>query len=164
MNGSKPGLRLEREMVVERPLEEVFAFFADPLNLERITPPWLRFRVLGEPDAPLRAGSTIDYRLRVHGVPLSWTSLISHWEPPYAFVDEQVRGPYRLWVHRHTFEPLDGDPAGATRVRDAVDYAVPGGRLVDRLLVRRDLERIFAYRRERLAELLRPAEARKSAG
>lgn len=141
---------LEREALVERPLEEVFAFFSDPSNLEALTPPWLRFRVLNPPELPLREGVTIDYALRVRGLPLRWRSLITRWDPPHAFADEQLRGPYRLWVHTHTFEAR-GD---ATLVRDSVRYAVLGGWLVDRLLVRRDIERIFDYRSKSLREAL----------
>ena len=141
---------LEHEALVERPLEEVFAFFSNPMNLEALTPSWLKFRVLNPPELPLREGVTIDYALRVRGLPLRWRSLISRWDPPHAFVDEQLRGPYRLWVHTHTFEAR-GD---STLVRDSVRYAVLGGALVDRLLVRRDLERIFDYRSKSLREAL----------
>ncbi len=141
---------MEREALVERPLVEVFAFFSDPTNLEALTPPWLKFRVLNPPQLPLQEGVTIDYALRLRGLPLRWRSLISRWDPPHAFVDEQLRGPYRLWVHTHTFEAR-GD---STLVRDSVRYAVLGGALVDRLLVRRDLERIFDYRSKSLREAL----------
>ena len=141
---------LEHEALVERPLEEVFAFFSNPMNLEALTPSWLKFRVLNPPELPLREGVTIDYALRVRGLPLRWRSLISRWDPPHAFVDEQLRGPYRLWVHTHSFEAR-GD---STLVRDSVRYAVLGGALVDRLLVRRDLERIFEYRTKSLREAL----------
>ena len=141
---------LERTRVVPRPIDEVFAFFSDPANLERLTPPWLRFCVLGATTESLGEGAEIDYRPRVRGIPLRWRSLIRAWNPPHGFVDEQLRGPYRLWVHAHTFEPVNG----GTRVGDRVRYAVLGGALVDRLLVRPDLERIFDYRRERLEELL----------
>ncbi len=145
-----PTFLLEREQLVRRPLEEVFEFFSDPLNLESITPPWLRFRVVGCSTPVLLEGSTIDYRLRVHGVPIRWRSLISDWRPPFEFVDQQVSGPYHLWVHRHTFvETEDG-----VLVRDRVEYAVPGGILIQRLFVRRDLQRIFAYRAQALASFL----------
>ncbi len=141
---------LEREIVVARPLDEVFAFFADAFNLERITPPWLRFRILTLPPIEMREGLLIDYALRLHGVPIGWQSEITSWLPPAGFVDEQRRGPYRRWVHAHTFE----ERAGGTLVRDRVDYAVPGGALVDRLFVRRDLERIFAFRHEAIRSIL----------
>ncbi len=140
---------LRVETRVERPRDEVFAFFADAGNLQELTPPWLDFRILTPRPIPMAAGALVDYRLRLHGVPLRWRSRIAAWEPPHRFVDEQVRGPYRRWIHEHTFVAV-GD---ATRVGDHVRYAVPGGRLVDRLLVRRDVERIFAYRQARLREL-----------
>lgn len=141
---------LEREQLVRRRLEEVFEFFADPLNLEEITPPLLRFQVVGCSTPKLVEGSTIDYRLRVHGIPIRWTSLISDWNPPTEFVDQQLSGPYKLWVHRHTFHET---PEGVW-VRDRVEYAVPGGAIIERLVVRRDLKRIFDYRAASLARLL----------
>ena len=142
--------RLEQELRLPRPIEEVFSFFGDPANLEAITPPWLRFKVLDCSEGPLRRGSKIDYRLRIRGIPIGWTSLISRWEPPFAFVDEQLRGPYRSWVHEHTFEEQDGE----TLVRDRVDYSILGGRIVNALFVRRDLERVFAHREQSLRALL----------
>jgi ligand-binding SRPBCC domain-containing protein len=133
---------LEREQVISRPVGEVFAFFAQARNLERITPPWLRFRVLRDPGT-LAAGTLIEYRLRLHGVPLRWISRIEDWEAERHFVDRQVRGPYRLWHHTHEFLPC-GD---STLVRDRVRYAVPLDRCAHPF-VRRDLERIFDFRRE----------------
>ncbi|MBP1620165.1 MAG: Polyketide cyclase / dehydrase and lipid transport [Acidobacteria bacterium] len=147
---------LEREQWFPRPLEEVFAFFADAGNLEAITPPWLGFEVLTPRPIAMRPGTLIDYRLRLRGVPLRWRTEISVWQPPHRFVDEQRRGPYREWVHEHTFTAVDG----GTLVRDRVRYRVPGGWLVHELFVRRDVERIFDYRRERLASLLGAAAAR----
>jgi len=141
---------LESEILVPGARDRVFAFFADAGNLERLTPSWLRFRILTPRPIPMHEGARIDYRLRVRGLPLPWTSRIAVWEPPARFVDEQIRGPYQLWVHEHRFE----DRGPSTLVLDRVEYAVLGGRFVDRLLVRRDLERIFAYRRERLVAIL----------
>jgi ligand-binding SRPBCC domain-containing protein len=132
--------------------EDVFPFFAEAANLERITPPWLSFRVLSPAPVVMAPGTLIDYRLRVRGVPLRWRSRITAWDPPSRFVDEQVRGPYRRWIHQHRFEEEDG----GTRCFDQVEYAVPGGRLLDRLLVRPDVERIFAYRRRVLEEIFAP--------
>jgi hypothetical protein len=137
--------RLKREQRVDRPLEEVFQFFAAARNLERLTPPWLRFEVLSPEPIDMGRGTLIDYRLRIHGIPLRWQSRIEEWEPGRSFVDRQVHGPYGLWHHRHSFE-ADGD---STIVRDSIDYALPLGRLGDLahpLFVRRDLERIFDYR------------------
>ena len=133
-----------------RPREEVFAFFSDAANLERITPPWLRFHTLTPLPIAMRPGATIDYRLRLRGLPLRWQSEITVWDPPRRFVDEQRRGPYRSWIHEHELTERDG----GTEVRDFVRYAVPGGRWLDRLLVRPDVARIFDYRRRMLQELL----------
>ena len=144
---------LASEVLLPRPLAEVFPFFADARNLERLTPPWLRFRVLTPGRIEMRRSATIDYRLRLRGVPIRWRSEITAWEPPFRFVDEQRRGPYRLWIHEHRFE----ERAGRTLASDHVRYAVPGGRLVDRLLVRPDLDRIFKYRRDVLGAVFGPA-------
>lgn len=144
------GFRLTATQFLPRPREEVFALFSDAFQLEAITPPWLRFQVLTPAPIAITTGTQIDYRLRLHGLPIRWQSRISVWEPPFRFVDEQMRGPYRRWYHEHTFESLPG----GTRCRDVVDYEVPGGRLVNFLFVRPDLRRIFRYRRQRLAKLL----------
>ncbi len=141
---------LERATFVPLPLPEVFAFFAEPANLEALTPPWLRFRILTPGPIGMRPGARIDYRISLHGLPLRWRSEITVWEPPHRFVDAQVRGPYRLWVHEHGFRAV----AGGTEINDRVRYAVRGGALIERLFVRRDLRRIFDYRRERIAALL----------
>jgi ligand-binding SRPBCC domain-containing protein len=145
--------RLQREQYVDQPLADVFDFFAEPHNLERITPPWLSFTVLTPDPIEMGVGALIDYRLRVHGVPLRWTSRIEDWEPGRSFVDRQLRGPYGLWHHRHTF----AEAGQGTVVRDEVDYAMPFGALGDLahpLFVRRDLERIFTYRHEAVPRVL----------
>ena len=133
--------------------DTVFAFFSDATNLERLTPPWLRFHIVTEQPIVMRAGLLIDYRLRVHLVPLRWQSEITDWEPPFRFVDEQRKGPYRYWRHEHRFVECGEDGSG-TAVYDQVRYAVRGGGLVNRLFVAPDIERIFAFRRDRLRELL----------
>lgn len=138
---------IESAVRLAAPPERVFPFFADAFNLQELTPPWLRFEVLTPPPITMAVGTRIDYRLRVRGLPMRWTSEITEWQPGLAFVDEQVRGPYRLWRHRHSFVP-DG---GGTLAQDRVEYEVRGGRLVDRLLVRPDLDRIFRFRGEVLA-------------
>lgn len=139
--------------------ERVFSFFADAHNLGAITPPWLQFSVITPAPIQMRAGALIDYRLRVRGFPLRWQTEITCWEPPFRFVDEQRRGPYRRWVHTHTFEEQDG----GTLCRDHVDYAVPGGSLIHRLLVRRDVDQIFAYR-QRAMRLKFPFEVSRAGG
>lgn len=142
---------LERRQRVEGEADAVFAFFADAHNLERITPPWLRFRVVTGGAIEMRAGTLLEYRLRLHGVPVRWLTRIEVWEPPRRFVDVQVRGPYRLWHHTHSFEPDDGDGLAMT---DRVRYALPLGplgRLAHGAFVRRDLERIFDFRQASVA-------------
>lgn len=139
---------LRREQVVAAPLDEAFAFFGDPWNLERITPPWLRFRILEAP-TELQTGSLLRYRLRLFGLPVSWTTRIAVWEPPHRFVDVQLRGPYRLWEHTHELEPADG----GTRIRDRVRYRAPLPSLSSPL-VSRCLVSIFDYRARVMRELL----------
>lgn len=135
------------------PLDSVFGFFADARNLEILTPPWLRFRVLTEGEIRMGPGARIDYRLRLRGVPLRWRSEITAWEPPHRFVDEQVAGPYRTWIHEHRFEAAERPGRGPMVVAsDEVRYQAPGGWLVNRLLVQPDLRRIFRYRSARLKE------------
>ena len=140
---------LQAEQRIARPLGEIFPFFAEPRNLERLTPPWLRFEILTPGRLEMRAGLLIDYRIRLHGLPLRWQSEITVWDPPRRFIDEQRRGPYRLWIHEHTFE----ESQGVTTVRDCVNYAVFGGAMIRRLFVAPDLERIFSFRREALQQL-----------
>ena len=140
---------LRSEQWVPKPLDQVFDFFSDAFNLERLTPPLLRFNVLTPPPIEMRQGLLIDYRLRIRGIPVRWRSEITAWEPPYRFVDEQRRGPYRMWWHEHSFEERDG----GTVCRDRVRYAVPGGRLVQRLFVDPDVKKIFAYRSDQLEEV-----------
>lgn len=144
--------RLFREQLIPRPIEDVFAFFADARNLEAITPSWLRFEMLTPQPVTMQAGAILQYSLRLHGWPIHWTTAITVWRPPFEFVDVQLRGPYRLWHHRHTFETV-GD---ATRMIDEVDYRLPfgwAGSLAHGLFVRRDLQAIFDYRQETVARL-----------
>ena len=130
-------------------LDEVFEFFSDASNLEVLTPPWLKFSVVTPRPIEMRPGTLIDYRLRFRGFPLRWRSEITVWDPPHRFADVQVKGPYRQWIHEHSFEEKDG----GTLAGDRVQYAVWGGALANWLVVRRDVERIFDYRRETLAAM-----------
>jgi len=139
---------IHREAIVPVPLDETFAFFSDARNLERLTPPWLKFDVRTRGDLTMREGLVIDYRIVLYGVPIPWRTRIDVWEPGVRFVDRQVRGPYRWWRHEHRFEAVEG----GTRVIDHVDY-VPRFRWLTGALVRRDVERIFDYRQQALAEL-----------
>ena len=146
-----PTYTLEHTQSIPRPLDETFAFFARAENLEAITPPWLRFRILDKPDR-LQRGALLEYRLRLFGVPVGWRTEITRWRPPHAFTDVQLRGPYRLWEHDHRFAAVPG----GTTMCDHVRYRVPGGPLaplVD-VVVRRWLRLIFDYRARRLADLL----------
>jgi ligand-binding SRPBCC domain-containing protein len=139
---------LERSQHVQLPLQRAFEFYGDAANLEAITPPWVGFEITTPQPIEMRAGTLLDYRLKLHGVPVRWRTEIVFWEPPHRFVDVQVRGPYRLWEHTHTFEPAG---EGATAIGDRVRYALPLGPLgliAHRLFVDRDLERIFDFRRE----------------
>ena len=142
---------LQREQLLRRALEEIFAFFSRPENLQQITPPWLDFRMVESP-AKLQAGSLIRYRLRWHRIPVRWTTQISEWNPPYGFVDRALSGPYALWNHEHSFR---GEGTG-TMMRDRVTYALPFaavGRIVHWALVKRDVERIFDFRAEAMRRL-----------
>lgn len=141
---------LRTRLRLPRPRPEVFAFFADAGNLEALTPPFLRFHIETPRPVELRPGALIEYRLRVHGLPIRWKTRITAWEPPSRFVDEQLRGPYRLWVHEHTFEDA---PGGGTFVNDRVRYRPPFGRLANWLVVERDVRSIFRYRSEALLRL-----------
>jgi ligand-binding SRPBCC domain-containing protein len=141
--------RFEDEMILPQPPDVVFPFFADARNLQLITPPWLGFEIVPPVPESVAAGTLIDYRIRLHGIPIRWRTAITAWEPPFRFVDEQLRGPYRRWIHEHTFEPCDG----GTLCRDRVRYAVTGGALVDALFVRPEVRKIFDFRRRKLGEL-----------
>lgn len=129
------------------PRGEVFAFFSDPRNLERLTPPWLGFRIRTPEPLPVGEGSVYDYTLRLHGLPLRWRTLITAWCPGERFEDRQLEGPYALWHHVHTFEDT---PDGGTRMKDHVSYRLPLGWLgaLALPLVKRDVVKIFKYRRE----------------
>ena len=140
---------ITREQRLEGTPDEVFPFFGDAGNLEAITPPWLGFGVTTPQPIAMAPGTLIEYRLRLHGVPIRWRTRIAVWEPPTRFVDVQLSGPYKLWHHTHEFEPT-ADGRG-TLMRDTVRYALPFGpfgELARRLVVERDLERIFDFRQK----------------
>jgi ligand-binding SRPBCC domain-containing protein len=143
---------LRRQAFIPAALDEVFAFFADARNLERITPGWLRFRVLTPDPIEMKTGTRISYRLRIAGIPVRWDTRIAAWEPGRSFVDCQERGPYSLWEHTHTFESL----AEGVLMEDLVRYALPFGalgRLAHALWVRSALAQIFDHRFERICEI-----------
>ncbi len=141
--------QLNTQLWVPQSLKTVFAFFADATNLETLTPPWLNFKVLSPQPIEMKPGTLIDYQLKLHGIPVRWQSEISAWNPPYAFIDEQVKGPYQLWHHRHLFREHEG----GTLVCDQIDYAHLGGNWVHRYFVEPDLKKIFNFRHEKLREI-----------
>jgi ligand-binding SRPBCC domain-containing protein len=144
--------RVHREQWVAHPIDEVFDFFSRAENLERITPPWLGFRILPPKPGELKQGATIAYALRIHGIPVKWRTSIERWEPPREFVDVQEKGPYRVWRHTHRFSEVNG----GTLLQDDVEYALPFGflgRIVNRLQVAGDVAEIFDYRERRIREL-----------
>jgi len=145
---------LEREQIIPRSKEETFAFFSDAFNLERITPAFLKFRIVTPRPIEMRAGRIIDYRLSLYGIPFRWRTMIETWSPDERFVDTQLCGPYNLWHHTHTFEALD---ANRTLMRDVVLSRIPFGplgRIANALFVASALKMIFDYRAVTTAELL----------
>jgi ligand-binding SRPBCC domain-containing protein len=143
---------LERSTWLPRPVDETFAFFADASNLERITPPELRFRIVTPWPIEMRRGTLIEYRLALFGLPFGWRTGIDEWAPSHRFVDRQLAGPYRRWIHTHEFAP----ERGGTRMRDTVEYRLPLGwlGLAALPLVRRQLTRIFDFREQTIQRLL----------
>jgi ligand-binding SRPBCC domain-containing protein len=141
--------RYEDELILKVPLDEVFAFFGEARNLEKLTPSWLRFEVLTEGPIVMAPGTLIDYRIHWRGIPMRWRTEIEVWEPPHRFVDRQLKGPYRLWRHEHVFAETDD----GTSIVDRVEYAPIGGVIAQRLAVAKDVRKIFAYRHEALAEV-----------
>lgn len=152
------GFLLETEQWFPRPRSEVFDFFADAANLEAITPRFLHFQIVTPLPIQMRPGALIDYRLSLHGVPIRWRTEIAAWEPPVRFIDQQLRGPYRYWIHEHSFTDRDG----GTLVKDSVSYAVPGGRLIHWMVVKRDLQTIFGWRRLTLENFFSPQPVEKN--
>lgn len=144
---------LHYQQIIARPRDRVFAFFERPENLARITPPSLGFVIRTPSPIVMARGLEIDYTIRILGIPIPWRSRIARYEPPHAFVDEQLRGPYAFWRHTHRFLEV----AQGTCVIDEVEYAIPGGplgRLAHTLYVRRELERIFEYRAKALGPIM----------
>jgi ligand-binding SRPBCC domain-containing protein len=147
---------LFREQRLDAPIDRVFEVFADAGNLEALTPPLLNFQIVSDLPIEMRVGAVIEYRLRVHAVPVFWRTRIVEWDPPHRFADMQERGPYALWHHTHSFL-ADGE---TTLMRDQVRWRIGfgiAGELARRLFVNNDLERIFDFRREAITELLPPS-------
>jgi ligand-binding SRPBCC domain-containing protein len=151
---------LTHEQVIAAPLDEVFAFFGQPENLARITPPWLRFRILTPSPVPMREGALIDYEIGLGPLPTRWRTMITKFDPPHLFVDEQLNGPYSFWHHTHRFEAR----GNKTVIKDEIRYVMPFGplgKLAHALVIRRQLEGIFVHRRKVIAEQF-PAAAHLS--
>ena len=154
-----PEYVLERTQFIPKGIDEVFRFFEDPNNLPRITPHWLDFQILAvhpgsgaSVDGVINAGTTIDYTLRWFGIRYRWRTLIECWEPGVKFVDTQIRGPYILWHHTHTFTPRAGGVEMTDRVRYRLPFG-PFGMLGHAVIVRRQLDEIFDWRREKVSEI-----------
>jgi ligand-binding SRPBCC domain-containing protein len=150
--------RLARKTLLRGDLSSVFAFFKDPRNLEKLTPPWLGFRIISSSDATVREGTRIGYRLRLHGIPLAWESRITEYVEDSHFADEQTKGPYAHWYHRHSFRAV----ADGVEMTDDVEYRLPFGpfgRLAHWLFVRRQLRAIFEYRTKVISERFGPTAA-----
>jgi ligand-binding SRPBCC domain-containing protein len=143
---------LERRQIIERPLAEVFDFFANAGNLERITPPELNFHILTPPPIDIKKGALIDYELKLHGIPITWKTEITEWNPPFDFVDSALKSPYKQWIHRHTFEK---GANGETIMMDNVRYRLPLEPLGDlaHWYVKKELKYIFDYRYKIIEEI-----------
>ncbi|MBE2228595.1 MAG: SRPBCC family protein [Ignavibacteria bacterium] len=143
---------LSREISVKRPIEEVFDFFAKAENLNIITPPELNFKILTPSPIEMKQGTLIDYRIKLSGVPFKWKTEITNWEPPFRFVDTQLKGPYKIWIHEHTFS----SHLNTTIIKDEVTYLPPGWIMepvIHKLTVKKKLERIFDYRTEKIRSI-----------
>jgi ligand-binding SRPBCC domain-containing protein len=144
---------LQASQWIPHPLEEVFRFFSQPENLQTLTPSHVKFQLLEETPVTMEEGRELSYRLRVKGIPIGWTSKITLWDPPNAFADIQIKGPYHMWDHTHTFER----EGSGTRVIDKVIYKSPGFRWMERALVRPDIRKIFAFRHKTLESVFQGA-------
>jgi ligand-binding SRPBCC domain-containing protein len=143
---------LKKQVLIPAPIEKVFTFFSAAENLNLITPPWLHFKILTALPVRMEKNALIDYSIRLLGMPMIWKTEITAWQPPKSFVDRQIKGPYRVWEHTHLFE----EKRGGTQMTDIVRYAVPGFVLspfVHFFFVRPRLEKIFAFREQRMLEL-----------
>lgn len=144
-----PDFSIDSSVTLRRPLEEVFEFFSKAENLGLLTPGWLRFKIVSSLPIEMKVGAIIEYRIRLYGVPMKWVSEITEWDPPHLFEDTQIRGPYRKWVHRHTFR----ETGEGTVAMDQVQYRVLGGSVVNKLFIAGQVRKIFDYRKAKLKEI-----------
>lgn len=141
-----------QQTFIEQPLDTVFAFFSKAKNLEKVTPPKLRFKILTPLPINMHRGTLIDYQIRLLAVPFKWQTKITLWEPPFRFQDVQLKGPYKKWKHTHLFEAVDG----GTQMTDEVVYQIPFAPLspiLHTMFIKGQIESIFAYRKEQLDTL-----------
>ncbi len=149
---------LTRQIWVPAALEQVFSFFSDAQNLEKLTPTWLKFSIQSPLPIEMKVGALIDYRIKLFGLPMRWRTLISAWEPPVRFVDQQLRGPYSVWIHEHGFAEING----GTLISDVVRYLAPFSFLAHPLMVRRQLQKIFDYRSDAIRAHFSPPGTNRS--
>ena len=145
---------LKREQKISKGISEVFDFFSRPENLAAITPPKMKFNILTPSPIEMKEGALIDYTVSILGFPIRWRTLITKYDPPNLFVDQQLKGPYSLWHHTHTFTEISDTE---TLIKDIVVYAIPFGfigRIVHSIYIKRDLDKIFSYRKNKIADLL----------
>ena len=145
---------LKREHVISKNILDVFDFFSRPENLAKITPPKMKFKILTPTPIEMKEGALIDYTVRVLGIPIRWRTLITKYQPPNIFIDQQLKGPYSLWHHTHTFEKISQNE---TLIKDIVVYTIPFGfigRIVHFLYIKKDLDKIFNFRKDKIADLL----------
>lgn len=151
---------LKREMLISDTLENVFSFFQQPENLAKITPPSLGFKILTPQPIVMKEGALITYTIKMFGFRIGWKTLITSYDPPYSFVDEQIKGPYALWHHQHHFKLVDQ----GVQMTDTVNYCIPFkifGELARKLYVESQLEMIFNYREKVINEIFNPVGGKK---
>ena len=146
-----------RSQFIDKPRDVVFSFFSKPENLEYITPPYLHFKIMNTLPVSMKEGQIINYKLRIRGISIKWSSLIKSYSPPFNFIDEQIKGPYSVWHHTHEFiEEKNG-----TRIIDNIIYKIPLGfigKLINHFWVAKDLEKIFNYRQDKVNEFFKNKE------
>ena len=145
---------LKKEQKISKNILDVFDFFSRPENLSRITPPKMGFNILTPSPIEMKEGALIDYTVKILGIPIRWRTLITKYDPPNIFIDQQLKGPYSLWHHTHVFKKISDNE---TLIEDIVLYTIPFGfigRIVHYLYIKRDLEKIFSYRKKKIADIM----------